>query len=147
MRYEHLKGMKFEHGVQDCYTILRQFYQDNFNITLGDYARQDGWWDKGQNLYVDNFRKEGFHLVDSPRWELKKADVILMAMRSPVANHCAIYLGDGNILHHFYGRFSNVELYKGLWYNATVGVIRHKDVSVPDDFQVLNILDLRKGMM
>lgn len=146
LHYEHLKGMQFKHGVQDCYTILRMFYQDNFGISLSDYAREDGWWDKGQNLYIDNFRREGFHLIDSPRWELQPADVVLMAMRSPVANHCGIYTGNGNILHHFYGRLSNEELYKGMWYNSTVAMLRHKDVVITDSFEAINIMDLRKRL-
>lgn len=53
-----------------------------------------------------------------------------MAIKTEKPCHAAIYIGDGMILHHFYGKKSVIELYKGLWFNTTVAVYRRPDVQV-----------------
>ena len=129
LKYEHLQGIPFSHGQDDCFNIIRRFFFDNFGIEIRNYARPDDWWEHGFNFYVDNLEKEGFEIVqnDSPR-NLRPADVFLIAIRSPVANHSAIHLGNGQILHHFYNRLSEVSPYRGVWRNNTMAVVRHKDV-------------------
>lgn len=127
LKDSHLEGREFIHGTEDCYSLVRDFFRDNFGIELTNYARPDDWWAKGLNLYMDHFHNEGFRLVDNPK-DLQIADVFLCAVRSPVANHAAVYVGEGHILHHFIGRRSNKELYKGIWRNTTVACIRHKDL-------------------
>lgn len=143
IRYNHLEGLEWVDGTRDCFEIVRDFFQDNFSISITNYARPAAWWDNGLNLYMDHFGSEGFHVVDNPRpIDIQIGDVFLCAIRSDVANHAAIYIGNGNILHHFIGRRSNVELYKGLWKNTTVATVRHQDLN---DLRVrsgsYNILD------
>lgn len=128
MRYEHLLGIPFEHGVNDCYEIARRFFRDNFEIELTPYARPDNWWDHGLDLYRDHFRTEGFEIVEDPVHEARPADVFLVCIRSEVPNHCGIHLGDGKILHHLYGRRSEVVQFKGLWKNQLSCLVRHRDV-------------------
>ena len=124
-------GLDFVHGSTDCYGLIRRVYSEMFKINLRDYARPDFWWEdsKKYNLYMDNFESEGFRLVDSdlPKtWEV--GDLILMAIHSDVPCHAAIYIGNGKILHHFYGRKSAIENYCRIWKNTTTAVIRHKDL-------------------
>lgn len=124
-------GIDFVHGSTDCYGLIRRVYSEIFSIQLRDYARPDNWWNYPElyNLYMDNFEDEGFRLVDSDIqrvWEL--GDVILMAIQSVKPCHAAIYLGNGKILHHFYGRKSSIENYCRIWKNTTVAVIRHRDL-------------------
>lgn len=126
-------GIDFNHGSTDCYGLVRKVYEEVFHIVLRDYARPDNWWDHPEtyNLYMDNFEAEGFKLVDSdqPRtWEI--GDLILMAIQSTVPCHAAIYIGNGKILHHFYGRKSSIENYCRVWKNTTVAVIRHKELQI-----------------
>ena len=143
LKIDHLKGMQFSHGERDCYEILRDFYADNFGLTLSAYARPDGWWDKGMNLYMEHVYAEGFIQIEDHPLHWRPGDLILMAIRSPVANHSAIWLGQNQILHHFIDRLSNVEMYRGLWKNTTVGVFRHQAlVDLPDlDLPTYNIME------
>lgn len=141
LKYEHLLGLPFEHGKQDCYEIGRQFFYDNFGLVFPDYARPDHWWDNGLNLYEENFRKSGFELVDVSVRDLRPADVFFMAVKSDVPNHAGIYLGKGYMLHHFYNRFSEKTLYKGMWKNLTTAILRHKDI--PDIRQLAPKFDIR----
>lgn len=136
LRYQHLLGRKFEMGKTDCYQLAVDLMKDNFGIEMTNYARSEQWWlEPGVDLYQDNFRKEGWHLVDDLKFdELQPFDAFLIAIpdhnsRATVkTNHCAVYLTDGYIIHHRLGCLSTVERYKGTLRNLTTHTIRHKDV-------------------
>lgn len=128
LEYRHLVGLNFDHGKRDCYEIARDFFRDNFGIELRPYLRPDDWWNHDLNLYMEHFSKEGFYLVDEHPTEWRLGDVALIALLSPVANHCGIFVEPNKILHHVWGRLSAVDDYKGIWKNNTVAVIRHREV-------------------
>lgn len=134
------EGIDFEHGTNDCYGMIRNFYQIAFNIELTNYARPDNWWNDDLDLYNRLVRRENFYLVpeQNPR-EWKYGDLIFMAIKTPNPCHAGVYLGNGKILHHFYGKKSSIELYKGLWFNTTVSVFRHKDVVLDSEETVMGI--------
>ena len=50
-------GREFSHGIVDCYSLVRDFYKREFKLQLNDYNRRDQWWEKGENMYLDNFAK------------------------------------------------------------------------------------------
>lgn len=120
-----LVGRPFSHGVLDCYTLVRDKFKRDFGIILPDFEREDDWWYAGQNLYLDNFAKAGFEAVEGP---LQVGDGILMQIRSPVANHAAVYLGRGIILQHLAGRMSSRDVYDGYFQECTRMIVRHKDM-------------------
>ena len=117
-------GREFVHGVVDCYTLVRDWYAREYSIQLRDYDRRDQWWDHGQNLYLDNFSKEGFRKI--PVEEIQRGDLILMNLVSPVPNHAAIYMGDMQVLHHVQGRLSSRDVYGGYYGKSTACALRHE---------------------
>lgn len=121
-------GTPFVDGSDDCYGLIRRFYKEEFNIELKDYEREFGWWNEGKNLYMDNFRKEGFYLLDDLD-ELQYGDICLIALSSPVASHGAIYVGENKILHHIQNHPSSIDRYMGIFRNYTLARIRHKSLS------------------
>ena len=136
-----LLGRQFFHGVLDCYTLVRDWYRREAGIELMPYVSEDDWWNKGQDLYMDNFANAGFERLPDGA-PLKPGDMILMAVRSPVANHAGIYLGSrplaeapglhpvpNAMLQHLYGRLSESVVYGGYWQECTRAVIRHKDLA------------------
>lgn len=121
-----LVGRQFFHGALDCYTLVRDWYKRERGIELGNYDREDDWWNDGvSDLYTENFRKEGFEPITD---DMQPGDIILMQIRSKNGkpNHAAIYLGDGLMLHHLYGRLSSRDVYGGYWAEVTRVVIRYK---------------------
>lgn len=133
--YDHLVGLPFEHGKQDCYETLRNVFKDNLGVQLRPYARPDDWWLTEMDLYMENFEKEGFFQVEMVNLDdIRILDVFLIGIpdsRSPektVTNHCAIYVGNGKILHHRLGKLSQVIPYRGTYKNFTTAIIRHKAV-------------------
>ena len=136
-----LVGRNYIHGVQDCYSIVRDFYERELGVHLPDYEREDAWWEhkESTSLYLDNFEKEGFVEVN----DLQYGDVMLCRVgRTEHVNHAIIWLGDQTelkseqteacvgssiILHHPYGRKSVREVFGRQWQERVVKVVRYEN--------------------
>lgn len=104
---------------------MNDYYLRELGIKLKDWPRTDGWWNRGENLYLDHYAETGFVAVEG---EPQQHDVLLMQIRSPVPNHAAIYLGEGLILQHLYSRLSSRDCYGGQWRECTVLTLRHQSM-------------------
>ena len=137
-----LLGREYHHGVQDCYSLVRDYYSRELDIHLPDFHRTDGWWEKEHHLplYENNFTKAGFIKMQDKN-DLQKHDVILCRVgRTHHVNHALIYVGDGKlksettpdcvgnalILHHPHGSLSVREIYGDNWQRRTAMVVRHE---------------------
>lgn len=126
---------EFAFGVLDCYTLIQDYYLRTLAIELPDFEREDGFWERrlvdgvwqpGQEIYLQNFEVAGFVRVPGfPRLH----DVVLMQVAANVTNHGAVYLGDGQILHHLYGQLSCRNPYGGTWQMHTTAVVRHRSLA------------------
>jgi cell wall-associated NlpC family hydrolase len=79
-------------------------------VTLKDFPRDDSWWIGGRkNMYEDLFPAAGFK--DGDRLNPEVGDVILMRYPTniTVANHAAIYTGNGEMMHHISNRISRLD--------------------------------------
>lgn len=118
-----LVGREWSHGVLDCYALVCDWFRIEHGVELPHFARFDDWWKRGENLYLANFERAGFSVIDAA--DLQLGDCFLMQVVSPVSNHAAVYLGDGLILHHLQGRLSSRDVYGGYWKKVTTHVLRH----------------------
>lgn len=123
-----LIGRSFHHVILDCYTLIQDYYERTLGIALPHFERADDWWtakpdQPAQDLYMDNFTKAGFVLING---QPQRHDVLLLQVRSDRLNHGAIYLGDGTILHHLHGRPSCKDVWGGYWERHTGAVLRHQ---------------------
>ncbi|ECM3181152.1 phage tail protein [Salmonella enterica subsp. enterica serovar Newport] len=134
----HLTGRPFEHGVYDCYTIFRDAFH-LAGIDLPDFHREEKWWDKGQNLYLDNLAANGFYQVSAN--DVQPGDVLICCFGSSVANHAAIYCGNGEILHQVQEQLSRREIYTEKWQRRTHSIWRHNQWSGSAFTGILNDLD------
>ena len=134
-----LVGRNYIHGIQDCYSIVRDFYERELGITLIDFERKDAWWESKENksLYLDGFGEAGFVEVG----DMQYGDVLLCRVgRTEHVNHAAIWLGDQTelkseqtescvgssiILHHPYGRKSVREVFGSQWQERVAKVVRY----------------------
>jgi proteasome lid subunit RPN8/RPN11 len=117
-------GREFVFGVVDCYSLVRDWYGKEFGLQLNDYERRDLFWERGENLYVDNFHREGFRKI--PFEELQYGDALLMQLGSKLPNHAAIYIDDQQILHHIQGRLSSRDVLGSYYTKNTAMVLRHE---------------------
>lgn len=119
-----LYGRLWVHGVLDCYTFIRDWYKADRGVILPDFHRNENWWKKGENIYVENFEKAGFRrLIDASP---EPGDVLLMQVLANVPNHGAIYLEGDIIAHHLYNRLSTREVWGGYYRKHTTHILRHE---------------------
>lgn len=136
-----LVGRNYIHGIQDCYSIVRDFYERELGINLIDFEREDAWWEhkESKSLYLDGFGEAGFIEVN----DLQYGDVMLCRVgRTEHVNHAIIWLGDQTalkseqteacvgssiILHHPYGRKSTREVFGHQWQERVVKVVRYEN--------------------
>ncbi|CDH02123.1 C40 family peptidase [Xenorhabdus bovienii] len=117
-----LLGRPFVHGIWDCYAIVRDWYRLEHNIDIPDFERSDGWWERGENLYMKNYADAGFIECSG---ELQTGDVIIMQVQANEPNHAGVYIGDGLMIHHMYGQLSHRVPYSGYWQDRTIITLRH----------------------
>lgn len=117
-------GRPFVHGVLDCYSLIRDWYARERNVTLPDFERPEKWWElPGYDLYRENFAGAGF--VEIAERELQAGDVILMQIAANRTNHGGIYLGGNLILQHCMGRLSSRDVWGGAWRKAATHYLRY----------------------
>lgn len=148
LEYDHLLHKQFRWGEQDCFSLVRDFYARNFKIQITNYARPTNWSSDQMDLMRILPEREGFEQISN--WKLKDlrpADVLCMAIGESNPNHFAVYLGDGRLVHHLYGRNSSEEEFRGFWRNRVSFILRHPDVPdlrpVYPDVDIMDILNAR----
>ncbi len=122
-----LIGREFVWGVFDCFTLVRDYYRDELAIELPPNQPYEwNFWKKGLDLYSCF---EQFDFVEvTLNTEPQVHDIFLIQINSTVANHAAIYLGDGEILHHLEKQLSRRDVYGGFWQKHTRFVVRHQSL-------------------
>ena len=129
LSYDHLLSKQPVMGETDCLSLFRQFYADNFGIHIKNYARPKDWDASKLDLTRQFYEAEGFEMItDWKIKDLRPGDVLCMAIGASNANHFAIYIGDGDIVHHPSGRLSTREPLRDFWRSLTCYILRHPDV-------------------
>lgn len=132
-----LIGRPFIHGIWDCYSLVRDAFAAGRQgmieqgmglwphppINLPVVPRNDGWWDQGQDLYMDWLKPAGFIKVSEA--QARPGDGFLMKIRSKVLNHAGLLVEDNAILHHLPTRLSRREN-AGMWFRQVETWVRYQ---------------------
>jgi cell wall-associated NlpC family hydrolase len=150
LKYERLVGRPFIWGTADCLSLFRDFYKDNFGIEIRNYARPTDWSSDQIDLMRLCYEREGFDMITDWRLkDLRPGDVLCMAIGERNANHFAIFLGDGMIVHHLYGKMSTHEEFRGFYRNHVCFILRHPDVPdlrpVYPDVDIASLISARNA--
>ncbi len=105
---EPLLGRSYLWGIRDCWTLCEDFYAASGRILDPiPRVREPG----AHHVHArarDPFRywppRLGFAPID--REDRQPGDLAIMFWNSPIANHCAVYLGEGKYLHQLIERHS-----------------------------------------
>jgi len=119
-------GRQFVYGIFDCYSLVRDFYQDEFDIQLPDYERPPyNWWKDpaNENLLMTQYESNGFRQVSKPQ----HGDIIVMQLQGCLPNHAAVYLEGGLMIHQTFNTISLQEQYGHYWRKNTICVLRHEN--------------------
>jgi proteasome lid subunit RPN8/RPN11 len=98
-------------GWSDCWTLVRDYY----GADMPDFPRA---WGDVEPLFAAHLQDYGFEHVDAPG--LQEGDLMLIQIKGHGANHAAVYVGGGEMLHHSVGTFSRREQV-----GPFLGAIRH----------------------
>jgi proteasome lid subunit RPN8/RPN11 len=118
-----IEGRQFVFGVDDCWSIAREWYALANDRELPDFLRSDKFWEHGETPHLDNLLAAGYYEINIK--DLREGDGLLMEVAALTINHCAIYVGHGKILHHLPNRLSRIDEYDGHWQGRTRMVVRH----------------------
>lgn len=150
LKYEHLLDLPFIWGAQDCLTLFRQFYLENFGIAIRNYARPVDWSSDELDLMELCHEREGFEKITE--WKIKDVrpgDILCMPIGERNPNHFAIYIGNDELIHHLSNRLSSKETFRDFWRNHTSYILRHPDVPdlrpVYPDVDIMELLNARNA--
>lgn len=112
----------FRMGVFDCYSLARDWYRLNWGLVLPVWPRDPDWWTKGESVIADGLEAMGFVRVEEP---LQVGDGFVGKIAGDLDHHCAVYVGDGLILHHLPNRLSMREPLNN-WKRRLPKIYRHR---------------------
>lgn len=118
-------GRPYRYGVLDCFTLIQDWYQRERQHLINRVDAPEGWWDRGESVFVDHVEKSGFRPLvvgEDPAY----GDLILFQVQSRVPNHLGIHLGSQAFLHQPRNRLSTVDTYSGPWERMTYNTYRLK---------------------
>lgn len=147
VEYAHLLGRPFIEGKNDCFSLARDFYKDNWGIEIRDYARPTGWEKTGRSLITEYLHDEGFEVVHEPIRLIRPGDGLLLAINAPFATHMGIYLGRDEtcrdyVLDQQYGKLSRKRPFTGIFRGLLCAQVRHPTVYLPEHEGEANLIDL-----
>ena len=121
-----LIGREYAWAVADCWTLVRDWYAEN-GVLLPDWQRPlDSEDFVAAPMFEDCWPNAGFTRLPEEE-PLQRGDALLIRLAGKGLDHCAVYIGDGLILHHIRGRLSSREIYGEWLQNCTGKRLRHYD--------------------
>ena len=116
------EGRRFVMGVDDCWSLVREWYARERGLALPDFLRSDKFWERGETPHLDHLSEAGF--LPIPANDTAPGDGLIFHVMSKTVNHCGVYIGGGRFLHHLPNRLSIVEEL-GPWLPRLSAVVRH----------------------
>lgn len=137
-------GRTFLSGQRDCWCLIRDIYRNELGIdTLPNLPRDDDWFrghDPQDLLSREHIENAGFERISMR--EIRPWDIVLGSIGSKVTNHCGIYVGNNQFLHHTEDALSTRALLNP-WVKRLRYYLRHKELKdrsveeLPDPKEVL----------
>tara|TARA_B100000427_G_scaffold273882_1_gene241792 strand:- start:100 stop:837 length:738 start_codon:yes stop_codon:yes gene_type:complete len=125
----------FKIGETDCYTVVKEYYKDLGIEINGRNDLGNDWHKKDpsliQKLFELNKNNPDLPIIElGATTQLQKHDVIVFEFikgRGP--NHVAVYLDDGNILHHPRNKYLSIEPLSNTYKKTICKIYRHEQLS------------------
>jgi cell wall-associated NlpC family hydrolase len=121
VNYQSLVGRKWEYGLFDCFSLIRDYYK-LLGVDFPDYQRPDDL-ETCESIFLDQASVLKFKQID---FNLRLPnDVLIMKLGTKTPMHAAILLGNEQILHQKLDSLSCVELLSNYYRRSTKAVFRY----------------------
>jgi len=120
-------GRSFEIGKYDCFTLIKEFFEKEFNTNMSLFIKKDykclttAQELIEENLSVNIWEKMGFKMLKNEK-NLNIYDVLIIKLHS--LKHFALYIGDEKILHQPINSVSRIDEYSNIYKKHTESVYR-----------------------
>ncbi len=138
-----LIGLPYIVGRQDCFSCVRLFYRQQ-GLHLPNAARPTRFWENPELDLYAAYQDYGFEQVfsEAPSY----GDLFLLPIRTSVACHAMVYVGDNQVLHHPQDQLSRVDSFRPKWSNRVTIHARHPEIyerlrPQPTQKQLFEVLD------
>lgn len=124
-----LKYPKYELGVFDCFSVVRDVLNNAYGVVIPNYARPFMFDQKPLDL-VNRINKEDFfkQRPTNAISQLQAGDILIFSVLSDSLNHLGIYLGNNLFLHQVHGALPREENLSLAWARRLKEVHYHVDV-------------------
>lgn len=121
VNYQSLIGRQWNYGVNDCFTLIRDWFQLQ-GVALPDFARPDDL-EVCESIFLQQAEAIGFEPVAMER--RKPGDVLIMKLDTRTPMHAAILLPDELILHQRQDSLSAIEPLRRYYVERIAAVFRY----------------------
>lgn len=127
-RYAALLGKNYEVGVNDCFSLLAEFYYLVYGIQFPNYARPEFFYESDLNLVENVIADLG--LIDKPIVlnQMREGDILCFRVSSNHTNHIGVYVGNNLFIHHLRGVKGREDNLDQRWFRRITRVLSHPDV-------------------
>lgn len=119
--YKTIIGKEWQYGTQDCYGLLRQYYE-LLGVMLPDFERPKNL-ETTDSIFLRYAKVLNFERVTME--SRQESDVLLMRLGTRTPMHAAIYLSGDRILHQRMNSISAIEPFRRYYRDRLVAVYRH----------------------
>ena len=124
IKYAKYIGRAFELGTSDCYSLIQDFYKNEYNIILNNYIRNDNVFKLNPDIVRENYIKEGF--VEIQYKDLQIGDGIVFGL-TKTSPHIGIFIGNNLFLHFPSEKYSTAQFITDSWKKQIIFCARHKN--------------------
>lgn len=117
-------------GVSDCFSLVRDYYWNNFNYLIDDFDREEEFEKSNSPLILENYEKQGFFFPEN-QIDIKEHDVLLYkSIRSVYPHHFEIFVGNSKTIQHLKNRLSGKSMISEEFFGGRYKILRFKDSSL-----------------